>query len=85
MGLKEGRHMKEQPEEQLLTEDKLMLMKRRELKYVQMKVTSEERKGEQLKKEVVSLHFNSCLNKVFNMQAIYLLSKINHFTFNRKN
>ena len=35
--------MKEQPEEQL-TEDQLMLMKMRNLKYMSMKVTSEERK-----------------------------------------
>ena len=34
--------MKEQPEEQL-TEDQLMLMKMRNLKYISMKVTSEER------------------------------------------
>ena len=34
--------MEEQPEEQLLTEDQTMLMKMRNLKYVHMKITSEE-------------------------------------------
>ena len=52
-----------------------------------MKVTSEERKVERLKEKVVSPHFNSCLNKVFNMQAtcyqkliiLLLIEKIEDF------
>ena len=58
-GLKEGMHVEEQPEEQL-TEDQLMLMKTRDLKYVQMKVTSEERKVERLKE---SLHLTDQAGK----------------------
>ena len=58
-GLKEGRHVEEQPEERL-TEDQLMLMKTRDLKYVQMKVTSEVRKVERLKE---SLHLTDQAGK----------------------
>ena len=45
--LKEGKHIVEQDEEEY-TNDQLTLMKTRDLKYIQMKVTSERRKVERL-------------------------------------